>query len=307
MITYVHGDLFYSPAQVLVNPVNTVGAMGSGIAYDFKRFFPDMYEQYRNYCQRDAFTIGQLMLYRTAHKWILNFPTKRHFRAMSSLDHIEDGLKKFVRVYAEQDMTSVSFPALGTGEGGLDWEDVKPIMEAYLDPLPISIYIHIYNDHTTGQRRSTRAMRSWLNSNPRIVTFQAFWEDLLTVVRDQSMYHAAPAPIPFKVVATEAKGRQRLSLKIMPKRDASIFIPETQLRDLWQYICRAGYILPHNLPAGLEAHASFIMILLSQLTTLRPIQLERQNGEVMTGLQYVPPIDHKHETITVTAVDQTGA
>ncbi len=298
MITYVHGDLFYSPARVLVNPVNTVGAMGSGTAYDFKRFFPDMYEYYRDFCQRDAFAIGQLMLYRTPHKWILNFPTKRHFRAESSIEHIEDGLKKFVQIYAEQDITSASFPALGIGEDGLDWDDVKPLMEGYLDPLPISVYVHIHTEKTADERRSTRAMRSWLNGRPSVVSFDAFWRELLQTIKDDIQNKPF---IPFKITANEAKGRQRLSLKITPKHGESIFIPETQLRDLWQYIRRAGYVMPQNLPAGLEEHANFIMILLSQLSMLRPIQLERQEGDVYTGLQYIPPIERRKIVTSVQA------
>lgn len=298
MITYVHGDLFYSPARVLVNPVNTVGAMGSGTAYDFKRFFPEMYEYYRDFCQRDEFAVGQLMLYRTAHKWILNFPTKRHFRAESSIDYIEDGLKKFVQIYAEQNITSVSFPALGIGEDGLNWDDVKPLMEGYLEPLPLSVYVHIHTEKTADERRSTRAMRSWLNGQPSIVSFDSFWRELLTAIRGGIQNKPF---FPFKVAATEAKGRQRLSLKIVPKHGDSVFIPETQLRDLWQYIRRAGYILPQNLPAGLEEHANFIMILLSQLSMLRPIQLERQEGDVYTGLQYIPPIERRKTGMTVQA------
>lgn len=298
MITYVHGDLFYSPARVLVNPVNTVGAMGSGTAYDFKRFFPGMYEQYRDLCQRDEFSVGQLMLYRTAHKWILNFPTKRHFRADASLEHIEDGLKKFVRIYAEQDITSVSFPALGTGEEGLTWEEVKPVMESYLEPLPMSVYVHIHTEKTADERRSTRAMKNWLNGQPGTVSFDTFWKEMLTIIRNGL---DRKSHIPFDVSATKAKGRQRLSLKIAPKRGESIFLPETQLRDLWQYVTRAGYILPQNLPAGLDEHASSIMILLSQLSMLRPIQLERRNGEVYTGLQFIPPIERKADVFTVKA------
>lgn len=298
MITYVHGDIFYSPARVLVNPVNTVGAMGSGTAYDFKRFFPDMYEQYRDLCQRDEFSVGQLMLYRTPHKWILNFPTKRHFRANASLEHIEDGLKKFVRIYAEQDITSVSFPALGIGEEGLTWEEVKPVMESYLEPLPMSVYVHIHTEKTADERRSTRAMKNWLNGRPDTVSFDAFWKEMLTIIRNGL---DRKSHIPFELSATKAKGRQRLSLKITSKRGESIFLPETQLRDLWQYVTRAGYILPQNLPAGLDEHASSILILLSQLSMLRPIQLERQNGDVYTGLQFIPPIERKADVFTVKA------
>ncbi|MDQ7024014.1 MAG: macro domain-containing protein [Anaerolineae bacterium] len=295
MIIYVYGDIFYSPARVLVNPVNIVGTMGNGLAYDFKRFFPTMYESYRELCHDDRFQVGQLLLYRSAHKWVLNFPTKRHFRADSQLEYIEDGLKKFVRTYADQNITSVSFPALGTGSGHLNWDEVRPLMEAYLAPLPISVFIHLFDDDTpfANEQRNTRAMRSWLNGQPKIVSFKTFWKDLLKVVRSGADFHTLESHMPFEVVATEARGRQRLSLKITPKRQDSIFVAETQLRDLWQYIRRAGYILPQNLPAGLEEHADTILALLGELSTMRPVQLATVNSDTIIGLHYIPPIDHK--------------
>lgn len=301
MITYVYGDIFYSPAQVLVNPVNTVGAMGSGLAYDFKRFFPEMFEQYKDICQRDEFDVGQLILYRTAHKWILNFPTKRHFRAESKLEYLEEGLKKFARLYADLNINSISFPAIGTGEGKLDWNEVRPLMEAYLEPLPIQVYIHLLGEGVTNaaNQSSSRAMRSWLNGQPRIVSFDEFWKSLLKLIRREQGYEDPVGYMPFKVVATEAKGRQRLSIKIIPKRGNSIYLTESQLRDLWQYITRAAYVMPQNLPAGLDVHANHIMALLVQLPILRSIELSRPNGEMMIGLHYIPPIDHKIETMEI--------
>ena len=76
MITYLSGDLFQSPAKVLVNTVNTVGVMGKGIALKFKRIYPEMFEVYRNHCERGNLQIGQLLLYKTPNKWILNFPNE---------------------------------------------------------------------------------------------------------------------------------------------------------------------------------------------------------------------------------------
>src|SRR5262245_9162863 len=125
MITYVYGDIVYSPARVLVNPVNTVGAMGTGIASDFKRFYPDMFIAYRDLCQEDRLDVGQLFLWRTPHKWVLNFPTKKHWRAGSKLEYIETGLQKLASIYAAKGISSISFPMLGTGSGGLKVEDVR--------------------------------------------------------------------------------------------------------------------------------------------------------------------------------------
>lgn len=144
MITYVVGDLFTSPAKVLVNTVNTVGVMGKGIAYDFKQFYPEMFERYRYFCEQGMLNVGQLWLYKTPRKWILNFPTKKHWHGESKIEYIEAGLQKFASTYDSKGMLSVSFPMLGCGNGELDWEkEVQPLMEEYLQPLPINVYIHV--------------------------------------------------------------------------------------------------------------------------------------------------------------------
>ena len=143
MILYVKGNLLQSPAQVLVNTVNTVGVMGRGIALEFKRLFPEMYRQYRELCERGQFGIGMLWLYKSPNKWVLNFPTKKHWRNPSRVEYVEAGLRKFVNSYADLGVHSIAFPALGCGNGQLDFEtQVKPLMEKYLRQLPIEVFIY---------------------------------------------------------------------------------------------------------------------------------------------------------------------
>ncbi len=145
MIMYVESNLFDSPAQVLVNPVNTVGVMGKGLALQFKQQYPEMFTNYQRFCESGALTVGKLYLYKTPGKWVLNFPTKKNWRNKSQLAYIEVGLQKFVATYQEKGIESISFPQLGAGNGGLDWErEVKPLMEKYLGELPITVYIHCY-------------------------------------------------------------------------------------------------------------------------------------------------------------------
>ena len=117
MITYVVCDLFESPARVLVNTVNTVGVMGKGIAKQFKQIYPEMFQEYQQICERHSLDIGELWLYKTANRWILNFPTKRHWRQPSRVEYIERGLRTFVEMYHIYGITSVSFPQLGCGNG----------------------------------------------------------------------------------------------------------------------------------------------------------------------------------------------
>lgn len=145
MLVYVEQDIFQSPAQVLVNPVNVDGVMGKGIAKRYKEVYPDMYKQYRQICEENLLQVGRLWLYKTDNKWILNFPTKKHWRNPSKLEYIELGLQKFVETYEEKGITSISFPRLGVGNGGLNWDSqVKPLMEKYLKDLPIDVLIHLY-------------------------------------------------------------------------------------------------------------------------------------------------------------------
>lgn len=144
-INYVNDDLFESQASVLVNTVNTVGVMGKGIAKVFKRQYPKMFEEYQRKCANGSLDIGKLWLYETSPKWILNFPTKKHWRNKSKVEYIEAGLKEFVDIHASKGIESISFPMLGCGNGGLDWDSqVKPLMEKHLHRLPIDIYIHLY-------------------------------------------------------------------------------------------------------------------------------------------------------------------
>lgn len=143
MLKYVEGDIFYSPAQVLVNTVNTVGVMGKGLALSFKRRYPEMFERYRKICDEHKLTIGKLFIWYGQDHWVLNFPTKENWRNPSKLSYIENGLKTFCRIYANYNITSIAFPKLGCGNGDLKWDDVKPLMEKYLKDLPIDVYIYL--------------------------------------------------------------------------------------------------------------------------------------------------------------------
>ena len=304
MITYVYGELFYSPAKALINPVNTVGIMSSGLSHDFKRFFPDMYEAYRELCHNDKFSIGQLLLYRSPHKIIVNMPTRKSNRASENLEYIEDGLKKFVQIYADQGITSASFPAFGMEDGELAWSDVRPIMEAYLAPLPISIYVHLPEDNPPmpQESRNTRTMRHWLNGLTLDLPFEVFWRDCMAVLKRQDDFVTFFADTQFHVIMTQARGRQRLSLKLSPKYGDSIFITESQLRDIWQYIKRVGYVFPQNMPSigsasyegqGEELASHIVISFLANLPYLRAVRLGVQADDSVVGLHYVPPIEQK--------------
>ena len=143
MIEYVEGDIFNSPAQVIVNTVNTVGVMGKGLALSFKNRYPDMFQSYKRVCEKNLLKIGKLLLYYYPDHWVLLFPTKEHWKNPSKIEYIEAGLIKFTSTYAEKNITSIAFPKLGCGNGELNWEAVRPLMEKYLRPLPIDVFIYL--------------------------------------------------------------------------------------------------------------------------------------------------------------------
>lgn len=147
MIHYVTYGIFESDAHTLVNPVNTVGVMGAGLALEFKRMFPEVFKEYKIMCDLGFFDIGELLVYRTdIGKIIVNFPTKRHWNRPSEIEYIEKGLRRFVEMSYSWNFESVSFPMLGCGNGGLDFEaQVKPLMEKFLPKLDLDVFVHVKN------------------------------------------------------------------------------------------------------------------------------------------------------------------
>lgn len=137
------GNLFSSRAKTLVNTVNCVGVMGKGIALEFKKRYPDMYDEYVYKCENGVVIPGEPYYYTDlVGNSIINFPTKNHWRSPSKLSYIIKGLQWFRENYKELGITSVAFPPLGCGNGGLSWSVVGPIMYEMLCDLPISIELY---------------------------------------------------------------------------------------------------------------------------------------------------------------------
>lgn len=144
MIIDKNGNLFESECEFLVNPVNCVGVMGAGLALQFAKTYPHMASKYNSISKQGLISPGMLWIYKdVSGKSILNFPTKNHWKNKSELDYIIKGLSKFVSTYKGKGISSIAFPPLGSGLGGLDILNVKAIMLEYLSDLPI--YIELYN------------------------------------------------------------------------------------------------------------------------------------------------------------------
>jgi O-acetyl-ADP-ribose deacetylase (regulator of RNase III) len=139
MISFTQGNLLAAQTEALVNTVNTVGIMGKGIALMFKETFPENFRIYQAACKRGEVRIGHMLVTERrdmySPKWIVNFPTKQHWRSPSRIEWIEQGLKDLARVIQENKIKSIAIPPLGTGNGGLDWQDVRPRIESALSRL----------------------------------------------------------------------------------------------------------------------------------------------------------------------------
>ena len=139
MITYTQGNLLDAPAEALVNTVNAVGVMGRGVALMFKEAFPENFRAYEAACKRNEVKTGHVFATERHQligpKWIINFPTKQHWRNPSKIEWIEQGLEDLKRFIVAHKIRSIALPPLGTGNGGLDWSDVKPRIERALGSL----------------------------------------------------------------------------------------------------------------------------------------------------------------------------
>ena len=171
MIEFKKGNILNAETEALVNTVNTVGIMGKGIALAFKKAFPENFNRYKKACDNEELKIGELLITQTGKitpKYIINFPTKVHWREKSRIEYIEKGMKRLVQVIEEKEIPSIAIPPLGCGNGGLDWQEVKKVMISALNSLPDSVNIIIfepgYNDQslTTPKAKKLTPARAML-------------------------------------------------------------------------------------------------------------------------------------------------
>ena len=150
MIEFTTGDILKDESEALVNTVNCVGVMGRGIALQFKKAWPDNFKAYAKACDREEVQPGRLFVFETGQitppRYIINFPTKRHWRGKSRIEDIEAGLEALVVVLRERGIQSVALPPLGSGLGGLDWKDVRARIVSALSDLP-SVRVRVYEPH----------------------------------------------------------------------------------------------------------------------------------------------------------------
>jgi O-acetyl-ADP-ribose deacetylase (regulator of RNase III) len=165
-VKHIKGNIFNSKCQTIVNTVNCVGVMGKGIALVHKLRYPQMYKEYKEHCKNKLIKTGLLWLYTKQENapWILNFPTKFHWKYPSKIEWIEQGLQKFVETYEQKGITSVAFPLLGTHNGGLDADEIKNLMNHYLEKCKINIEIYDYDPNAKDDLFAT-FKEKWLSLN----------------------------------------------------------------------------------------------------------------------------------------------
>lgn len=139
MIERKTGDILTEEAEALVNTVNCVGIMGRGIALQFKKAFPENYKSYATACKRNEVQPGRMFVFETGQLtnpcYIINFPTKRHWRGKSRMEDIDAGLVALAEEIRSRNIRSIAIPPLGSGLGGLNWSEVRPRIEAALQEL----------------------------------------------------------------------------------------------------------------------------------------------------------------------------
>lgn len=140
MIRFTQGDILRADVEALVNTVNCVGVMGRGIALQFKNTFPENFKAYEAACSRREVQPGRMFVFDTGQltwpRYIINFPTKRHWKGKSRIEDIESGLEALVKEVRARNIRSIAIPPLGSGLGGLEWARVRPLIERALTAVP---------------------------------------------------------------------------------------------------------------------------------------------------------------------------
>lgn len=271
MLRYVNSDLFTSPAKVLVNTVNVVGVMGKGVALEFKKRYPVMYEEYRDLCLGGKLNVGQLWLWQGPERWVLNFPTKKHWRNPSKQEYIEAGLRTFVRGYQARGIDSISFPLLGCGNGQLDFgTQVRPLMEKYLRRLTIPVYVHTRTEPSTFVAEHEEPdLFQPAGIPPR--SFHDFWRDVRQVSEryPEVCLQTLASASDFRLAYVTDDN----VVFIRGSSGGRVHVPKADFYDLWVTLKITGSITPAEAPGRIGREYGLVFAFLSLLPYIRPVQI----------------------------------
>jgi O-acetyl-ADP-ribose deacetylase (regulator of RNase III) len=269
MLIYHRIDLLESNAQTLVNPVNCVGVAGKGIAAQFKRRYPEMFKSYQQACVTGKLAPGKPWLWQSPSRWILNFPTKTHWRNPSKLEWIEAGLENFVAKFNNMGISGIAFPRLGCGNGGLSWDDVRPLMERHLMNLPINVYIHDYEVNLGLPEHFEELLRQLATTLPATTTFETFTRNLRKVVEfaDGRLVTLASRQ-KFEAEFTDGDS---LVITIDGQRHP---IAVDDLHGLWLALTN-GLVTRERAERSAGAGADQVLSMISLLPGIRPVEIQK--------------------------------
>lgn len=271
MYLYYRTSLLTSRAQTLVNTVNCVGVMGKGLALAFKQKYPKMFQEYQALCEKGRIKPGGLWLWHGPDHLVLNFATKDHWRNPSRLEWIEQGLRRFRAEYERLGVTEISFPRLGCGNGGLDWEDVRPVMERYLCDLPITVFVHDY-EVDIGRAEHEKGGRLPVPDGQRTVrSFEGFLAVLGRVIdRKEGMFKCFGSLDEFKVVFRA----QDLSLEMSTDFGAITMVEEDDLRATWIAMLN-GLVTRENIGASSKENVERLIAIVGEFPGAKFVQVQR--------------------------------
>lgn len=279
MIKYVKGDIFNGPSKIIVNTVNTVGVMGKGIALEYKKRYPEMFVRYHDLCKSNQLDIGKLYLWKKSDKWVLLFPTKKHWRNPSKLEYIEQGLIKFVDNWDKLGADSIAFPRLGCGNGGLDWTVVKPLMEKYLNKIPMQILVYIdnYNDPVPEHPNITE-MEKWLSGEMGLFGYEAF------KVKLKNFIESGKNIIYANGIAHEIKNQDGMICI------GDTTLDETEICSLWNWVRDSGVFVPEEMPDEYNEISIVFLELLKKLEYVASVFVSGDGinfSPTPNGFQYI--------------------
>jgi hypothetical protein len=221
-----------------------------------------MFEQYKRICSEGLLDVGKLWLWKGTEQWVLNFPTKRHWRYPSKLEFVERGLQKFVAEYDHRGIREIAFPRLGCGNGGLNWPEVRELMEHYLEPLPIKIYIHDYSVDLPSPEH-LRSIQGSLGG-----TFHDFMCDLrAAIAQNDGHFKTVTNSRSFKAEFEESA--EALSIRTEKSR---FTVDDLDLYDLW-LLLQKGPVEVKRMVGGAKEAGYYLLPILTSLSYLRLVRV----------------------------------
>ena len=233
-----------------------------------------MFEEYRDLCDTGKLSTGTLHLWRGKDAWVLNFPTKTTWRKPSEIQYVESGLIKFCESYEEMGISSISFPPLGCGNGNLDWRKVKPLMENYLSPLPIRVFIHDRQVRPDFVPEHLEGIAYHIPSS-----FDMFHEDLKTILtRNQGYFQTLRDGREFTVSSSEDA-----DLRVM--RDGkSERIPFEELENAWTVLQSGVLSADHYSGETTRRIKSYLFAILANLPYVNVAEIRTvRKSQTVTG------------------------